>query len=92
MRAVIHANVKHARMGVISSGQLCQGQPPLIPPPLLSPPPPSPPTTDDGVLPAGDAVNFISIVGSVNIGGLSTLSTLPSASQFSSNYIARQPI
>ena len=69
--------------GSISSGQLDQGQPPPIPypPPPLSPP--SPPTTDDNVLPAGDAVNFISIVGSVNIGGLSTLSMLPSVSQFS---------
>ena len=67
---------------------------PTTPYPTTSPipPPPSPPTTDDGVLPAGDAVNFISIVGSVNIGGLSTLSTLPSASQFSSNCIALQPI
>ena len=86
--AVKNTNVKHARMRVagykIWAGG--GGEPrPTRSYPIPQPPHPSrsPPTTDDDVLTAGDPVNFISIVVSVNIGGLSTLSTLSSVSHFS---------
>ena len=85
-----NTNVKHARMRVAGYKIWAGGGGEPRPTGSSIPPPPphpsrSPPTTDDDVLTAGDPVNFISIVVSVNIGGLSTLSTLSSVSHFSSN-------